>query len=146
MHSGDSRRDKALGRKGGGIGDADLLHPGLVELNLLLGVAVRGVVKLHVRESVRHVHESVELGGRAEPLGEGVALGAVERPGVSSELGGPVVLAGTEGLLVLERGGGTNVADDAVVGNAGGVILGGGDVDVSVAIVAELDLEVGAGR
>lgn len=145
VHSGNCGRNEALGREGGGLGDAELLHPGLVELDLALGVVVRGVVELHVRESVRHVHEGVELGGRAEPLGEGVALGAGEGPRVGSELGGPAVGAGTEGLLVLERGGGGIVVLDGVVGNAGGVVDGGCVLDVPVAVVAELDLEAGAG-
>ena len=76
----DGGRDQTRRGEHGGGTKTDLVQPGLVEVDLLVGVAVGRVVKLLVRKGVRHRGKGVEV--RAEPLGDVIQQSTLERPGI----------------------------------------------------------------
>ena len=101
MQTCDGRGDQRAGREAAG-GEADVLEPGLVELDFLDGVAVGRVVELVVSEGMGQVHEAVTVGGDAEPDGEGIEVHAGAGPPEGCGSSGPYIAASSERLLELE--------------------------------------------
>ena len=137
--TGDGGRDQTGRGEHGRGAEADLVEPGLVEVDLLVGVAVGGVVKLLVREGVRDRGEGVEV--VVEPRGDVVQKSALQGPGVVHVGGLPERDARAERLLEVQRRVGRGVVVDGLVRHAHAGACGLGDAldEVTVAVVAHLD-------
>lgn len=103
VKTGNGRRNNAVRSEVLGVGNAHLLQPGLVELNLTSSIVVCGVVELFVGEGVRNVGKRVEVGRVTEPVGKGIETAAVLGPSVRHKLRGPDIETSTKRLLELER-------------------------------------------
>lgn len=148
VETSDGRRDETVGRELGGVPDGQLLHPCNVELDLLGGVGVSGVVERHVGESVGDVHESIAVGDSPEPESKRVKVGASLAPDVRGRGRGPDVGASTKRLLELEGGVNLLVILDGLGGDADALTLvrSSSVLNVTVAVVAKLDLVSRASR
>lgn len=144
VQTSDGGRDETVCRELVASGDANLLHPRDVEVNLAARIVVGSIVELLVREGVRYGSENVLV--VLEPGGDGVQLGAGQAPGVVLKLGGPQVGSGAQGLLELER----RVRGGVVVNSVGrraqsrATGMAGGIVNIAVTVVANLNKVVGA--
>ena len=148
VKTGNRRGNQTGRREASRRGNAHLVHPVLVELNLTLGIGIGCAVELLVAKGVRHVGKGVELGRVGEPRGKLVKLRARRGPVVRREILGPEVGAGPGLLDKLElRLGDIARQNDGLVRIANPLRharVDGGD-DVTVAVVAKLEKELGAG-
>lgn len=104
MEAADSRRNETLGGPACGRGNVDLGSLGLVELDLLGGVGVCGVVEIEMGKGVRDVGEGVAVGSGCEPVREGIELCAGGRPRIGGVGWIPVVSSGAKNSMGVVAG------------------------------------------
>ena len=141
VQAGDGGRDDTVGGELGRGREAGALEPDLVEGDLLVDVAVSGVVLLQMGEGVADVGVVVQV--VLEPDEQAVRVHAGRCPGEVGRRGRPDVSAGADGLDELEGRVRRRVVLDGAAG--AGALTGrrGAGLDVAVTVVADLD-EVGA--